>query len=76
MPWIEAHRPYEQQADSARQQYPGQRYQVRPQTGGAHQPEEELLAVLDAYGIEEEREAQRSDRELIDRVQGLATGSA
>ena len=61
MPGIEARRLYEQQADGARQQYPGQRHQVRPQPGGARQPEEELLAVLDAHGIEEERKAQRSD---------------
>ena len=61
MSWINARNPDEQQADGTRQQHPGQRHQISLQPGGACQSEKELPAVLDADGIKEERQAQRSD---------------
>ena len=49
------------EAHDARQQHADQRDEVGLAPGGARQAEEELLAVLDADGIEEEREAERAD---------------
>ena len=58
---VETHRLHDEEAHHARQEDPDQRHDVGPLAGGARQAEEELLAVLDAHGIEEQREADRAD---------------
>ena len=61
VPEVQAQRLHEQQAHDARQQHADQRDEVGLAPVGARQAEEELLAVLDADGVEEEREAERPD---------------
>ena len=65
---IQPHHLRDHQARDARQQHADQRDQIGPSAGRAGQAEEELLSVLHAHGIEEEREAERSDHRRRHRL--------
>ncbi len=58
---LDVHRLLDREAHDARHEHADQRNQVRPAAVGAREAEEELLAVLNADGIEKEREAERAD---------------
>ncbi len=55
---VETHQLHEEEAHDAGRHHARQRHQVRATPGGAHEAYEELLAVLHAHGIEEQRQAQ------------------
>ena len=65
---IQAHRSCDEQAHDPRRQHADQRDQVGPAAGSARQAEDELLAVLDPHGIEEERETERPDHRRRHRL--------
>ena len=58
---IETHRFRDGNAHHARQEDPDQRHDVGPLSGDAREAEEELLAVLNSDGIEEQGKADRAD---------------
>ena len=66
----QVHPLHEREAHRAGQQDADQGNDVRPAARRARQSEEELLAVLHAHGVEEEREAERADHGCRHRLGG------
>ena len=68
VPELEVHHLHEGEAHRTCCQHAGQRDHVRPKPAAARQPDEELLSVLHAHAVEEEREPQRSDHRRRHRL--------